>query len=321
MTPIVYALDEPHGATLDEAKALVGGKAANLGVMARDLGLPVPPGFVDHDGDLPGRSWPSGWPDGLDDEIRARDGRGRGGGRAAVRRPGRPAARQRPLGRAGLDAGDDGHDPRPRAQRRDDGAGSRDVHRGRGVRARSAAGGSSSRFRSIVGVDGRPRGPVAAAPARDRGRLPLVEQRPRARLPREGGHPRRPRYGRDGPGDGLRQPRRRLGDRRRCSRAIRRPASPSSTATCCSTRRARTSSPARIRPSRSPRSTTRMPGVAARARAATPSDSSATTPTCATSSSRSRTAGCGCSRSGSASAARRPRCGSRSTWPRIPTSR
>ena len=41
-----YALDAPHPGTLAEAKALVGGKAANLGVMARDLGLPVPPGFV-----------------------------------------------------------------------------------------------------------------------------------------------------------------------------------------------------------------------------------------------------------------------------------
>ena len=40
------ALDERYAATRDAATALVGGKAANLGVMARDLGLPVPPGFV-----------------------------------------------------------------------------------------------------------------------------------------------------------------------------------------------------------------------------------------------------------------------------------
>ena len=40
----VYALDEPHGATLEESKALVGGKAANLGVLTR-AGLPVPPGI------------------------------------------------------------------------------------------------------------------------------------------------------------------------------------------------------------------------------------------------------------------------------------
>jgi pyruvate,orthophosphate dikinase len=70
VTRYTYALEEAHGATLDEAKAVVGGKAANLGVMARDLGLPVPPGFVistvgcrEFLGD--------GWPDGLDDEIRS----------------------------------------------------------------------------------------------------------------------------------------------------------------------------------------------------------------------------------------------------------
>jgi len=30
----------------DEVRAILGGKAANIGVMATDLGLPVPPGFV-----------------------------------------------------------------------------------------------------------------------------------------------------------------------------------------------------------------------------------------------------------------------------------
>ncbi|MGH2477547.1 MAG: pyruvate, phosphate dikinase [Candidatus Limnocylindrales bacterium] len=70
MTRFVYALDEPHGATLDDAKALVGGKAAGLGVMARDLGLPVPPGFAITTQTC--RAFLSdGWPDGLDDAIRA----------------------------------------------------------------------------------------------------------------------------------------------------------------------------------------------------------------------------------------------------------
>jgi pyruvate,orthophosphate dikinase len=70
MTRFVYALDESHGATLDEEKALVGGKAANLGVMARDLGLPVPPGFVITTASC--RTFlAEGWPDGLDDEIRS----------------------------------------------------------------------------------------------------------------------------------------------------------------------------------------------------------------------------------------------------------
>ena len=70
MTRFVYALDEPHGDTLDDAKALVGGKAANLGVMARDLVLPVPPGFAITTQTC--REFLSnGWPDGLEDEIRS----------------------------------------------------------------------------------------------------------------------------------------------------------------------------------------------------------------------------------------------------------
>jgi pyruvate,orthophosphate dikinase len=70
VTRFVYALDEPHGESLDEAKALVGGKAANLGVMARDLGLPVPPGFAISTPTC--RDFLSGgWPAGLQDEIRA----------------------------------------------------------------------------------------------------------------------------------------------------------------------------------------------------------------------------------------------------------
>ena len=70
MTRFVYALDEPHGESLDQAKALVGGKAANLGVMARELVLPVPPGFAITTQTC--RAFLSGgWPDGLEDEIRA----------------------------------------------------------------------------------------------------------------------------------------------------------------------------------------------------------------------------------------------------------
>ena len=106
-----FALDAPPGGTLAETKALVGGKAANLGVMSRELGLPVPPGFVDHDRDLPGL--PRERLAGRSRRRAARpDGRRRGGRRAPVRRPGGPAARQRPVRCAGLDARDDGHDPR-----------------------------------------------------------------------------------------------------------------------------------------------------------------------------------------------------------------
>ena len=66
-----YPLDASHPGTLDDAKALVGGKAANLGVMARDLGLPVPPGFAITTATC--RDFlANGWPDGIDEEIRAR---------------------------------------------------------------------------------------------------------------------------------------------------------------------------------------------------------------------------------------------------------
>ena len=47
----------------------MGGKAANLGVMTRDLGLPVPPGFAITTEAC--RAYlAGGWPDGLDAEIR-----------------------------------------------------------------------------------------------------------------------------------------------------------------------------------------------------------------------------------------------------------
>ncbi|MEO6207815.1 MAG: pyruvate, phosphate dikinase [Candidatus Limnocylindrales bacterium] len=53
------------------ARALGGGKAANLAVMARDLGLPVPPAFVLTTETC--RTYiASGWPDGLDAELRER---------------------------------------------------------------------------------------------------------------------------------------------------------------------------------------------------------------------------------------------------------
>jgi pyruvate,orthophosphate dikinase len=66
----VYAFDHPHRLPLDEVKAIVGGKGANLGVMSAELGLPVPPGFTITTEAC--RTYlESGWPEGLDDEIRA----------------------------------------------------------------------------------------------------------------------------------------------------------------------------------------------------------------------------------------------------------
>ncbi len=66
-----YDLRHDHGLPLSECRALVGGKAANLNVMATELGLPVPPGFTVTTATC--RDYlASGWPAGLDDELRAR---------------------------------------------------------------------------------------------------------------------------------------------------------------------------------------------------------------------------------------------------------
>ncbi|HEY3523994.1 MAG TPA: PEP/pyruvate-binding domain-containing protein, partial [Candidatus Limnocylindrales bacterium] len=66
-----YRLDHPHEGSLTDATSLVGGKAANLGVMARELGLSVPPGFVVTTSAC--RSFlADGWPPGLEDELRER---------------------------------------------------------------------------------------------------------------------------------------------------------------------------------------------------------------------------------------------------------
>jgi pyruvate,orthophosphate dikinase len=64
----VYALDAPLGLSEADARSLLGGKAANLGVMARDLGLPVPPGFVITTKTCR-RFLATGWPPGLDEEL------------------------------------------------------------------------------------------------------------------------------------------------------------------------------------------------------------------------------------------------------------
>ncbi len=66
---LVYPLDHPHALSEADRVELLGGKAANLGVMARDLGLPVPPGFVITTMACRGYL-DTGWPAGLDDELR-----------------------------------------------------------------------------------------------------------------------------------------------------------------------------------------------------------------------------------------------------------
>ena len=65
----VYDCDHLHGLPFGEVKALIGGKAANLAVMALDLGLPVPPAFTITTAAC-NAYLASGWPDGLDAQIR-----------------------------------------------------------------------------------------------------------------------------------------------------------------------------------------------------------------------------------------------------------
>ena len=65
----VYDCDHRHDLPFAEVKRLVGGKAANLAVMAVDLGLPVPPAFTITTTAC-NEYLASGWPDGLDAELR-----------------------------------------------------------------------------------------------------------------------------------------------------------------------------------------------------------------------------------------------------------
>ena len=246
-----YPLDHAFELPRDDVLALVGGKAANLREMI-GLGLPVPPGFVVTTETC--RAFlAGGWPDGLDDELRARMAEveaavGRRFGDASDPllvsvRSGAPVSMPGMMDTI-LDLGlnDATEAGLARAS-------------GSEAFARSCRERFEASFRSIVGVADVPDDPWSQL------RLAIEavfrswnSDRARA-YRREGGDRRRPRDRGHGPGDGLRQPRRRL--RRRASRspATPRPASRPSTATCCSTPRARTSWPGPTRPSRSPRST------------------------------------------------------------------
>ncbi len=66
----IHDFDTPPAASPEELNALIGGKGANLVVMARDLHLPVPPGFVITTQTC--RAYLADeWPAGLEDELRA----------------------------------------------------------------------------------------------------------------------------------------------------------------------------------------------------------------------------------------------------------
>ena len=135
-TRFVYSFDEAiHG-----GRELLGGKGVGLAEMAH-LDVPVPAGFtittdacrayMTAGGDLPA---------GLEDEIAEHIEPARARDRRELRRSVQPAARLGPVRRRDLDAGDDGHDPRPRAERRDRARPGR-RHGERPVRATTRTGG------------------------------------------------------------------------------------------------------------------------------------------------------------------------------------
>ncbi|OLC26574.1 MAG: hypothetical protein AUH40_03580 [Chloroflexi bacterium 13_1_40CM_65_17] len=66
----VYSLDDKHDLPPDELVALIGGKAANLNLMASGLELPVPPGFAITT-EACRVYLAAGWPSGLDGELAA----------------------------------------------------------------------------------------------------------------------------------------------------------------------------------------------------------------------------------------------------------
>ena len=65
----VFDCDQRHDLSFAELKRLLGGKAANLAVMASDLGLPVPPAFTISTAAC-NEYLAHGWPAGLDAELR-----------------------------------------------------------------------------------------------------------------------------------------------------------------------------------------------------------------------------------------------------------
>ena len=65
----VFGCDQRHDLSFPELERLLGGKAANLAVMASDLGLPVPPAFTISTTAC-NEYLAGGWPAGLDAELR-----------------------------------------------------------------------------------------------------------------------------------------------------------------------------------------------------------------------------------------------------------
>ena len=102
-----------------EMKELLGGKGANLAEMSVDR-HPRPARLHHHHRGLRRllRATARSSPRRPSRRSTSRHQEGRGHVRQEVRRPGRPAARLRPLRRGPVDAGHDEHDPQPRPDRR-----------------------------------------------------------------------------------------------------------------------------------------------------------------------------------------------------------
>ena len=112
----VYDFDDRSGT----GRELLGGKGAGLAEMTQ-IGVPVPAGFtITTDACRAYMAEGKRLPAGLEDEVAEHVERLEERTRQAARRPRRSPAPLGPLRRRRLDAGDDGLDPQPRAQRRGD---------------------------------------------------------------------------------------------------------------------------------------------------------------------------------------------------------
>ena len=80
----VFSFDQPPELEGPALTALLGGKGANLAVMANQLELPVPPGFVITTGACKA-FMREGWPEGLDGGAAAPHGMRREAGRPPLR--------------------------------------------------------------------------------------------------------------------------------------------------------------------------------------------------------------------------------------------
>ena len=313
----VFDCDQRHDLSFAELKRLLGGKAANLAVMALDLGLPVPPAFTITTAAC-NEYLAGGWPDGLDDELRAHMARMEERVGRRFGDPGDPllvsVRSGAPISMPGMmdtilnlglnDATTDG--PRGAARASPKFAANcraplrRDVPRHRRRRR-------------------RPGGPVGPSCARAVEAVFRSWNSDRARAYREHeGIPDDLGTARDGPGDGVRQPQRRLRDRASSSPATPRPASHALYGDVMFNAQGEDVVAGTHRTEPISVLDERMPDVARELRALRGAPRAPLPATCATSSSPSSTAGSGCSSAGSASAAPRPRSGSPSTWPRIP---